>query len=264
MSERRAPLYLSYLRLAIRGQLRSASTLAIALAGQLGSALSVLAAMLILFTRFDRLLSYGRAEVFLLYALVQLDFATAEMVFRGFDNFATIVANGDFDRILARPRPAMFQVLASRFELSRLGRFLVGLCVMAWALTQPGLRFGPGQSLCLIFMGFGGIAIFAGIFILGASLAFYSREGMELINILSDGGREMSQYPLSIYPPWFRNFFTFVIPFGCVNYLPLEFVLGRPGLSPWVCLLPLAALAFPLPCVLAWRRGLRHYLASGG
>jgi ABC-2 type transport system permease protein len=38
----------------------------------------------------------------------------------------------------------------------------------------------------------------------------------------------MSQYPLEIYRPWFRRFFLFVIPLGCVSYLPGVAILGRP------------------------------------
>jgi hypothetical protein len=37
----------------------------------------------------------------------------------------------------------------------------------------------------------------------------------------------MSQYPLEIYRPWFRRFFIFVIPLGCINYLPGVAILGR-------------------------------------
>ena len=59
------------------------------------------------------------------------------------------------------------------------------------------------------------------------------------------------------------QFFTFVIPFGCVNYLPLLYVLGKPGASPFAALAPLAGFLFILPCALVWMRGVRRFRSTG-
>jgi hypothetical protein len=68
-----------------------------------------------------------------------------------------------------------------------------------------------------------GIAVFAGIFLLAA----WSIQGIEAANIFTYSGREIAQYPLGIYQKWVTRFFTLVIPFGCVNYLPLLFILDK-------------------------------------
>lgn len=60
-----------------------------------------------------------------------------------------------------------------------------------------------------------------------------------------------------------RRFFTFVVPFGCVNYLPLEFVLGRPGSAPWSAFFPLAGLAFLAASTAIWNAGARRYVSTG-
>ena len=44
----------------------------------------------------------------------------------------------------------------------------------------------------------------------------------------TDGGVETTQYPLSIYEPWFRKVFTYVVPLGCVSYFPALAIMGRP------------------------------------
>jgi ABC-2 type transport system permease protein len=57
---------------------------------------------------------------------------------------------------------------------------------------------------------------------------------------------------------------TFVLPFGCFNYLPLLWLLRKPGGDLVVALAaPWAALLFLVPCALAWRWGVRHYLSTG-
>jgi ABC-2 type transport system permease protein len=75
----------------------------------------------------------------------------------------------------------------------------------------------------------------------------------------------MAQYPLNIYEKWATRFFTFVIPFGCVNYYPLLYLLDRTNGGPDVAymLAPLAGIAFIIPCLLVWRFGVRHYRSTG-
>ena len=76
-------------------------------------------------------------------------------------------------------------------------------------------------------------------------MAFWTVEAIEVANILTDGVREYASYPLDIYPKWIKNFFTFIIPFGCVNYLPLLSLIGRrSGSEAFYMLLPLLGTLF--------------------
>jgi ABC-2 type transport system permease protein len=108
------------------------------------------------------------------------------------------------------------------------------------------------------------VLIFAGIFILFATLCFWTVQGLEVGNIFTDGGREMAQYPLNIYQRWVTVFFTFIIPFGCVNYLPLLYLLDKAHGEAWRYMaMPLAGALFLLPCLLVWQIGVRHYRSTG-
>jgi ABC-2 type transport system permease protein len=74
----------------------------------------------------------------------------------------------------------------------------------------------------------------------------------------------MAQYPLNIYQKWVARFFTYVIPFGTVNYLPLLFILGKTkGDEILYMLTPLAGSFFILPCFLVWQFGVKHYRSTG-
>ncbi len=88
------------------------------------------------------------------------------------------------------------------------------------------------------------------------------------MNTVTDGGRETAQYPLSIYRPWFRRFFTFVVPLACVSYFPAIAILGRRdgalGTPRWFqCAAPAIGVAFMLVCLQVWRIGVRHYRSTG-
>src|ERR671928_195342 len=74
----------------------------------------------------------------------------------------------------------------------------------------------------------GGACLFYGLFVLQATLSFWTVETLEIMNTVTYGGTETGQYPLTIYRPWFRLFFTFVVPLVCLNYLPANALLDRP------------------------------------
>ena len=76
-----------------------------------------------LFSSFGALDGWTIAQIAVLYGIVNVSFTTAEAIGRGFDQFAGMMKDGTFDRVLLRPRDTVFQILASRLELSRLGRF---------------------------------------------------------------------------------------------------------------------------------------------
>ncbi len=69
--------------------------------------------------------------------------------------------------------------------------------------------------------------MFSGLFVMQATLAFWTVESLEAVNIFTYGGEAVAEYPMNVYAGWFRNFMTFVVPVGCVTYLPMLAAMGR-------------------------------------
>jgi ABC-2 type transport system permease protein len=219
---------------------------------------------LLLFQRFSTLGGWSLYEVALCYSVTHIAFSLSECFARGFDSFSTLIINGDFDRVLVRPRTTLLQVFGSKFEFTRIGRLTQGVLVLVFALNNLQTHWNIYKIITLVLMVLSGIIIFTGIYMLGATMCFWTVEGLEVINIFTDGGREMAQYPLSIYKEWLRKFFTFVIPFGTINYLPLMFVLDKvEGNMLMYMLTPLFGFLFIIPCILTWNFGVRHYKSTG-
>jgi ABC-2 type transport system permease protein len=175
-----------------------------------------------------------------------------------------MIVRGDFDRVLLRPRSTLLQIIGSGFEITRVGKFVQGIIVLALVMPRIGILWGPDKIFTLLCMILGGAAVFTGVFILGATVCFFTVEGLEFINIFTDGGRELASYPLPVYGKWVQRFFTFVIPFGCVNYLPLMYLTGRAVQHPALYMLtPLSGILFIFPCLLVWQIGVRHYASTG-
>lgn len=257
-------LYFKYLHILFKSQMQYRTSFWLLSFGQFFVPLSVFAGLYFLFERFGQIKGWTFFEVALCFAVIHMAFAVSECFARGFDSFSSLVRNGNFDRLLVRPRGTIIQVMGSQFEFTRLGRLIQSVIVLTWALSNLSIEWSFVKVCVLILMIVSGVFIFTGIFMLAATLCFWTIQGLEVVNIFTDGGREMAQYPLNIYHKWVTKFFTFVIPFGCVNYLPLLYVLGRSeGESILYMLAPIAGIVFIFPCLLVWQFGVKHYRSTG-
>jgi len=260
-------LYLRYLVVSMRGQMQYRVSFALfSLAQFLGIGVEFLGAWALL-DRFGAVRGWRLPELALLFGLVNVAFALAESFGRGFDMFSTLVKKGEFDRLLLRPRSTALQVAGSEFQFLRVGRLALGLALLIWSGSSLRVSWTAARVALLLGAIAGGACVFYGLFILQATLSFWSVESLEIMNALTYGGTEASQYPLSLYRRWLRGFFTFVVPLGFVSYLPVGALLDRetvPSLPPAVrwCT-PLAGIAFLLVTLLVWRLGVRRYTSSG-
>lgn len=257
-------LFLRYMSILLKSQMEYRTSFILLSIGQFFVPFLVFISIYLFFQRFPSVGGWSLYEVALCYAVTHIGFSISECFARGFDGFSALIVKGEFDRILVRPRSTIIQVLGSRFEFTRIGRLTQSIIVLIFALSNINIVWGLDKIVTLILMIISGVFIFTGVYMLGATLCFWTVEGIEAINILTDGGREITQYPLSIYKDWVKKFFTFVVPFGTVNYLPLLFLLDRvEGNSILYMISPLFGILFILPCALIWTIGVRHYKSTG-
>jgi ABC-2 type transport system permease protein len=189
-------------------------------------------------------------------------FSLSELVGRGFDRFPVLLGNGGFDWALVRPRNVIFQVLASQVEFSRLGRFVQAVAVLVYALARSGIDWTPMRVLTLCLMIGCGAVLFFGLFVVYAAFSFFTLEGLEFMNILTDGAREHGRLPFSVYGDGVLKFLTYVVPLALVQYYPLLFLTGRTQEVRYA-FMPLLALVFLLPCWGFFRFGMRRYTSTG-
>jgi len=255
-------LYLKYFSIHARSLMQHKVSFFLTIFGQFLGAFSALLGVYFMMERFSQVEGFSFSEVLLCFAAVLMAFSLAETFARGFDTFPGMIGNGEFDRIMVRPLGAIFQVLASRVELSRLGRLAQAALVFAYAIPASGVVWTGNRIFTLILMILGGMAMFSGLFLIYAALCFFSTQGLEFMNIFTDGGREFGKYPLSVYGEGVLRFFIYVVPLALVQYYPLLYLLGRSN-HPIHMLSPLAGFVFLLPCYGVWRIGLARYTSTG-
>jgi len=219
--------------------------------------------------RFGTLGGWTLGEIAFLWGTVEFAFGLMDMIFSGFDptNFGKQVRQGLFDQLLLRPVNITMQVMGSEFVLRRLGRIVQGAIILGIALALADIQWSVGKVLYLPLVILGLVCFFGGLFMVGATISFWTVESLEAINILTYGGSEMMAYPMHIYPDWLRRTFTYILPAIFLNYYPALYFLEKPdplGMPPILSFIsPLVGLGMLGAALLFWRFGIKHYQSTG-
>lgn len=230
---------------------------------------TVFISLAFIFERFGEIAGWTLAEVAFLYGMVESAFGVMDMLFSGFDpqNFGRQIRLGRFDQLLLRPTNITLQVLGSEFIMRRLGRIFQGGVILAFAANSLQIEWTLVKLLYLPVIFISLVVFFGGLFVIGATVTFWTLESIEVINILTYGGAEMMSYPMSIYPLGMRRFFTFVVPAIFLIYYPALYILEKPdplGMAPTAYIMaPVAGLGVLTVGLLFWQYGIRHYQSTG-
>jgi ABC-2 type transport system permease protein len=223
----------------------------------------------LIFQKFDNLGGWTLPEVAFLYGMVEMAFGIMDMIFSGFDpqTFGHQVRLGTFDQILLRPVNLTLQIFGSQFILRRLGRLIQGMVIFGLALSWLEINWTIAKVTYLPLILLSLVCFFGGLFVIGATITFWTIQTIEVVNIFTYGGSEMMSYPMHIYQRWMRQFFTYIIPAIFLNYYPALYILGKPdpfNLPPFTHFLaPMAGIGILMLSFQFWKIGIRHYQSTG-
>jgi len=215
--------------------------------------------------RFREVGGWNIYEVGLLYGMSWIAVSLCRTFAPELHNFDQYIVHGEFDRLLVRPWPTLFTLLARNFEPHRLGAGIQGgvvLAVCAHRLTQKGALDSFGLAYVIAASFFGALIPF-GLSLITATLAFWLVRTGELQTFTMHAPVTASQYPLTVYPRWLKALLTGVLPVGFINFVPVQRLLGKGG-SDWSLIIsPAAAIAFSIAACAFWRVGERRYQSTG-
>lgn len=255
-------LYKHYVSIHIRSMMQYKTSFLLSVIGQFLVSFQIFLGVFFMFQRFPKVAGFTYSQVLLCFSIVLMEFSLAEMFARGFDEFSGMVRLGEFDRVLVRPQGEILQVLGSKFEMTRIGRMVQAVVMFAYGIAKSGVSWNASKILTVVFMLIGGTAVFFGVFLIYAGFCFFTLEGLEFMNVFTDGAREFGKYPVGIYGEKLLLFATFLVPYAWIQYYPLLYILDRRQSYVYM-VLPLGACWFLLLALLFWKFGVRHYTSSG-
>ncbi|MDQ7096463.1 ABC-2 family transporter protein [Desulfosporosinus sp. PR] len=255
-------LYLKFFSMHMKSQMQYKVSFFLTALGQFLVSFTALLGVYFMFSRFNEVDGFSFQQVLLCFAVVLMAYSLAECFGRGFDVFSQMIGNGEFDRVLVRPRQEVFQVLASKMEFTRIGRLLQAVAVFCYAIPTSGVMWTWDKILTLFLMIICGSLVFFGLFLIYAAFSFFTIEGLEFMNVFTDGGREFGRYPFSVYGKDVLRFLTYIIPLALFQYYPLLYLLDIEK-SALYMIAPLLGTLFLIPSYAFWRFGLSRYKSTG-
>lgn len=258
--------YVNSVRMLLKSAAQYRASFIMQLISQMVMVAGDLMAVLVLLERFTHIGQWQPAEILFFFGVMQLTFAMTECFGRGISNFSYYVGSGDFDTMLLRPRPLLLQVICHRLDPRRVGGFAVGMLAIALGSSAAGVVWTLENAVVMFLCIIGSLLLLNGLFLIEATVSFFSVRSIEMVNVLTYGGRTACQYPVDIYPDPLRLLFTFVAPIALCMHLPVSWLLGKPlyDVPDWcVFLAPLAGAVFFLFMVRVWYWGVKKYRSTG-
>jgi len=255
-------LYFKYFKIHLKSELQYKMSFVLSFISQFFVFFGYYFTILCLFDKFSNLKGFSLYEVLLTFGIIQFGFAFCESFFRGIDQFDRLIIAGNFDRLLLRPQNILLQVFAEEISFVKLSRLIQSIIVLIIALININVSWNIQKIITLIFMLISSVIIFLSIFILAASYCFLTVKGLEVRNVFTDGGKHMAQYPIGIFKKGFVFFFTYIIPFGFVNYYPLLYLIDKIDNDIYM-ISPLITLLYFIPCILVFYKGIKKYSSVG-
>ena len=255
-------LYLKYFKIHLKSEMQYKMSFILSFVSQFFVFFGYYFTIICLFDKFSNLKGFSLYEVLLTFGIIQFGFAFCESFFRGIDQFDRLIVDGGFDRLLLRPQNILLQVFGQEISFVKLSRLFQSIIVLIIAVINIDVVWDIKKVIILICMLISSVLIFLSIFILAASYCFITIKGLEVRNVFTDGGKHMAQYPIGIFKKGFVFFFTYIIPFGFVNYYPLLYLIDKVNNDLYM-ISPLITILYLIPCIFIFYKGVKKYSSVG-
>ena len=157
-------LYFKYFSIQVKSLLEYKKSFIFSLIGQIISSSFSILSIYFLFNKFGNIEGFSFDNVLICFVVSYVGFSLAECFFRGFDQFDKMISNGEFDRILTRPRGLIFQVLASKIEFEKIGKAIAAITTLIILLSTNNELLNFDKIFTIIMMIIGTITIYARCF----------------------------------------------------------------------------------------------------
>ena len=256
-------LYAEYFRLHLKAMAQFRADFVLVIAGATirdGAALLFLG---IIFGRIPALAGWSLDELLLAYGLLTAGGYLGSIFLNSAHNLSWYVQMGQFDVLLIRPAPPLFQLIGEQpINITFVGNFLVGVATIGVALGRLDLPFQPWWLLYLPATLLSGVLIGFSINLIGACLTFRFTSVSSLL-IMLGYVPEFARFPLAIYATPVAFVLTWILPHAMYGLYPAGFLLGKAGYTPYGLLAPIMGWLFLALALSFWRLSSRWYSSTG-
>ncbi len=217
----------------------------------------------IVFKQIQTIRGWSFDEVVFIYAVACCGRAIHHIFFDSLWVFGRdYIRNGGFDRMLVRPAPAFFQLIAERVQQDGVGQLLIGIWLLSYAAPTIGVEWTFVSMTVLIILILSSSMVFIGIHVFTCSLSFWMTDSMPVqwsVHEMSDFAR----YPLVIYNRVIQSLMTWIIPYGFTAFYPAAYFLRPETYLKMGWITPIIGFGCCLIGAYVWRKGVRNFTGTG-
>ena len=207
-------------------------------------------------------------ELLFLYSLLYISYGLSMLFFAGVREVEFLIENGTFDRYMVTPLGIFFQAIVARVDLLTTFCYcLLGSILFGYSTQIVGIIWDTRNLLLMIVSLAGGMMIQASLLLLGSVFSFWTIRTGNVKFLIFFNLRNLSIYPLNIYPGGLRYILTFILPFAFVNYYPAKYILEKDEGEFFGPIYAygsiLAGLVLFLIVYWIWRIGIKNYKSTG-
>lgn len=222
--------------------------------------------MWVMILAFDSMNGWNAYEVMLLYAFSLFAYGIAgTFFFNIMNNLPGQVWKGAFDDVLVKPVKILPYLLCSNFICNYIAHMTLSILVMAICFRALAIPVTIWLVIKIARILLFGSLIYGGLFLFVSGSAFLVTKIGAMENIMFFF-REVSFYPLSIFPRIIQIIATVLVPYGFINFYPLQELLGKSdvgysgNLAVWS---PFVSILFFLLACLFFHKSAKQYKSSG-
>lgn len=207
------------------------------------------------------------SDLSILYGLSMITYSiSGTLIWYSAYHLEESILSGQLDIMLIRPQGLIRQLIFQRFGDTFLGQIVVTVIFLCGAFALRTEKLEWQLVLYLILAVIGGIFLQTGSMLLFGAVSFWTMKSKELIDIIFYDLRDMTKYPLAIYPRAVRVLLTFVLPWGFINYYPAMMITEKNAGALETALgiaAPFVGVAWFFLGLLVFRVGVRRYTGAG-
>jgi len=179
----------------------------------------------------------------------------------GIWHIPALVFRGNFDVMLSRPVPPLYQVLSYEIGLQGIGDLAMGVLSLGIGLTTMGWLTFSSIILCAFFV-LTGTVIRLSYNLISLSLVFWIHNGLMNAGFLVHSIGEYAKYPVIIFPGWVRFILFFIIPAGFIGFVPALIIRGD-GVVVYTLVVVVVTILYFFLAKTIFYRGIRRYESMG-
>lgn len=234
----------------------------ISMVGMIGTNIAGFITFWIMFQNFPSIMGWSYFEMLFLYGFSLLALTPVQCFFDNNWNLRDYVYTGDFIKYCFRPINIFFYYMSEIFDAKGIGQFIFGIGTLVYAWSNLNLKLSFFIIIKLIVAWITSSLFMIALMNVAAAACFWIQNSSYII-VTAFKFKDYAKYPITIFGPFFRFIFTFIIPIAFIAYYPSMMFLRTDEIPLLTWLSPLIGILFFYLSYRIWMKGAKSYSGTG-